>query len=428
MKTHLLTIISLGGLLSCNNNTLNQSITISNNSQKDRTDEAFIIKREKFNETKDLLPIIIDSNGNYIASQVDDINLDGNWDELAFVYSLKAGEKATLNIKFISPDEYPKFDKRTHVRLGKLFTKGDIRILNSDSHGKYDLPRGKDINNPYPYQTDGPAWENDKMAFRHYFDGRNVRDVFGKTTNLMVMDNVGIQEDGYVGDTYHILDWWGRDIMSGARSFGLGGIAMKKGDSLIRLGVTVDETINNIDSTHYTLISDGVVRSIFKLDFIGWDVDGEKIDVSETMTIWAGKFGYENNIKLSNLPDDAILVTGIVNNFNDMPYIKKETGNYSLMMTHDKQTYDKVWYMGMGLMIDKDNCTGVEFEAPKEGDGICTTWCTELKPNSNGEYNFNCCAAWEITDSRFVKRDFFESVVTDYADELSEKSIIIFSE
>lgn len=101
MKTHLLTIISLGGLLSCNNNTLNQSITISNNSQKDRTDEAFIIKREKFNETKDLLPIIIDSNGNYIASQVDDINLDGNWDELAFVYSLKAGEKATLNIKFI---------------------------------------------------------------------------------------------------------------------------------------------------------------------------------------------------------------------------------------------------------------------------------------------------------------------------------------
>ena len=98
------------------------------------------------------------------------------------------------------------------------------------------------------------------------------------------------------------------------------------------------------------------------------------------------------------------------------------------MMTHDKQTYDKVWYMGMGLMIDKDNCTGVEFEAPKEGDGICTTWCTELKPNSNGEYNFNCCAAWEITDSRFVKRDFFESVVTDYADELSEKSIIIFSE
>ena len=260
------------------------------------------------------------------------------------------------------------------------------------------------------------------MGYRHYFDGRNVRDIFGKTTNLMVMDSVGIQEDGYVGNTYHVEAWWGRDIMSGGRSFGLGGIALQKGDSLIRLGVTMEQTTNNIDETFYKVISSGPVRSIFRLNFNGWEVDGEKIDVEETMTIWAGKYGYENKVRLSHLPEGSRLVTGIVNDFNDMPYIRKDVGNYKLMMTHDKQTYDKVWYMGMALMVDKENWTGVEFEAPKQGSGILTTWCTELKPNSNGEYNFNCCAAWEITDQRFTQREYFDSVVTEYADELSNKS------
>ena len=287
------------------------------------------------------------------------------------------------------------------------------------------MTRGNGIINPYPYQTDGPDWENNKMGYRHHFDGRNVRDVFGKTTNLMVMDSVGIQPDGLVGNTYHVEAWWGRDIMSGAQSFGLGGLALKKGNELIRLGVMMADTTDNIDETYYKKIVSGPVRSIFTLTFKGWEVGGEKIDVEETMTIWAGKYGYENKVKLSNLPEGAKLVTGIVNDFNDMAYIRKDVGNYELMITHDKQTYNKVWYMGMAVMVDKNNWTGVEFEAPKKGPGISTTWCTELQPNENGEYNFNCCAAWEITDPKFTEREYFDSVVSDYAWEISNKSSVI---
>jgi len=31
-----------------------------------------------------------------------------------------------------------------------------------------------------PCQTDGPTWKKDKVGFRHYFDGRNSKDLFGK--------------------------------------------------------------------------------------------------------------------------------------------------------------------------------------------------------------------------------------------------------
>ena len=173
MKKHILFIPAFMGLFcSCTHDSKQNSITITNNSSVDKVDEAFVLKREQLPDFGAALPIVVTEKAEFIASQVDDIDQDGKWDELAFVYSLKAGEAVNLKILSVS-DDYPEFKKRTHVRLGKLHTPGDVRILDNDWHGKFDLPRGGDKSNPYPYQTDGPAWENDKMGFRHYFDGRN---------------------------------------------------------------------------------------------------------------------------------------------------------------------------------------------------------------------------------------------------------------
>lgn len=394
-------------------------IMLANSTGSDRTDEAFTIARNELRPADDnLLPALKQADGTYVPTQIDDLDGDGQWDEMAFVYSLENGGQATLDLVWLAKEDYPAFASRTNVRLGKMFAPGDIRILSTDSHGKYNLPRGKG----YPYQTDGPAWENDKMGFRHYFDGRNVRDVFGKRTGDLVLDTVGIRADGTPGDTYHVLNAWGRDIMSGANSVGLGGLALQTPDSLVRLGVLQAERTDNVDSTLYTVVANGPVRSIFRLDFLGWDTGMGKTDVHETMTIWAGKFGYENTVTTSTLPEGCALVTGIVNNFNDKPYTFEQAGRYQLMSTHDRQTYNKEWYMGMSLLIAGDNFDST-FEAPKNGPGITTCWCARLKPDEQGTYRYWCCAAWELTDERFCERDFYEDMVRSYADELSDKII-----
>lgn len=392
-------------------------ILITNHTSKKRTDAPFVIKKADIKyEESEKLPVLKDKNGNWIACQLDDLDKDGEWDELAFVYSLEAGESETLFIDWVLPKSYPVFVPRTNVRYGKMISPGNIVILGTDAHGKYDLPRGKG----YPYQTDGPAWENDKVGFRHYFDGRNVRDVFGKRTSQMVMDTVGIQADGTPGDTYHQLHWWGRDIMSAASSLGLGGIALNTKDSLIRLGVTIKETTDNIDSTRYALVANGPVRSIFRLEFYGWDIYNEKIYVQETMTIWAGKYGYENVIKTSPLPKRSRLIAGIVNSLNNQPCVFEKAGRYRIMSTHDKQTYDKEWYLGISLLICEENFVSA-FETPKVGTGITTTWCANMKPGKDGEYHFNCYACWELNDQRFVNNRFYLDMIRNYAEELSSK-------
>ncbi|MDR0844210.1 MAG: DUF4861 domain-containing protein, partial [Tannerella sp.] len=339
--------------------------------------------------------------------QQDDLDGDGRWDELAFVYTLKPNQKASLKVKWIAKENAPVYPRRTNVRYGKMTAPGKIVELYSDAHGKYNLPRGEG----YPYQMDGVTWENDRMGFRHYFDGRNCRDVFGKRVGDMVLDTVGIKPDGYPGDTYHVLADWGRDIMSAANSFGLGGLAILSQDSLIRMGVVIEKRTDNVDSTSYELVVEGPVRSIFRLQFRGWEVRNAKINVYETVTIWAGKYGYENRIETDGLPPQSTLVTGIVRNFNDNALVEKKIDNgCTIMMTHDKQTYNKEWYMGMALLIPEVNVIET-FDTPDKGEGIIATWCIKLKPDGNNRIHYNTYAAWELQDRRFTQSRFFFDLI-----------------
>ena len=420
MKKVLWCIPFLFVLSACGSSEVKQ-IVLENTDGRAHVDVALLFTREQLQAEEMLLsPVVRDEKGELVACQADDMDGDGKWDEFAFVYSLEPGQKAVLSLEWVEPEDYPQFASRTNIRYGKMYAPGDIRELKTDVHGKYNLARGEG----YPYQMDGIAWENDKMGFRHYFDGRNCRDVFGKRVSDMVLDTVGIRPEGIPGDTYHVLAGWGRDIMSAANSFGLGGLALQTQDSLVRLGVTIDKTVDNVDSTRYALIAEGPVRSVFDLDFYGWEVPGGKIDVKETVTIWAGKFGYENKVRTSALPDSTYLVTGIVSNFNDMPYEKKQFGDYTAMMTHDKQTYNKEWYMGMALIIPNNNLAET-FDAPKDSADIIKTWCARLKPDMDSLYHFNAYAAWELTDSKFSDREYFFSLIGDYADKMNRPYKVI---
>ena len=51
---------------------------------------------------------------------------------------------------------------------------------------------------------EGPGWESDKVGYRFYLDWRNAVDIFGKKTNDMVLQEVGL--DGF--SSYHEpADW-----------------------------------------------------------------------------------------------------------------------------------------------------------------------------------------------------------------------------
>lgn len=401
-------------VLSCGKSPRTLHLTLTNPSDTVRIDEAFVLSREQLciDNHCQLVPVIKDELGKFIPCQYDDLDDDGSWDAFAFVCDLLPLSQVRLQIDWVSSEKYPSFLSRTNVRYGKMISPRSIVELKTDWHDGRNLPRGEG----YPYQLDGPAWENDKVGFRHYFDGRNNRDVFGKLLPAMVLDTVGITLEGVPGDTYNVMRNWGRDILIVGRSLGLGGIALQLPDTLLRLGVLSEQTVDNVDSTRYTLIAEGPVRSMLKLNYHGWKVGESKVDLQEIITIWAGKYGYESQITTSRLPENAFLVTGLVNIENEQTEVtQKYCNKYLSMSTHDLQANRKTWYLGLSLILPAANVDSL-FEAPRENSNIMNTWCVRMKPDAAGEYRYNAYAAWEMSDQRFCSRDFYLKMIDGYAE------------
>ena len=397
-----------------------QMMTVSNPSDFERVDEPVIISRQQLavREHENLLPCVKDENGVFLASQLDTILNKSDWDEMAFLVDLRAKEKKQLFIEWVAEADYPTFTNRTHIHLG---------ILNQQTkeiEARTSFTLGKELfwkvqRTAYPFQMDGIAWENDKMGFRHYFDGRNCRDVFGKRTSEMVLDRVGIKPDGLPGDTYHTLADWGRDIHSCANSFGLGGVGLWSNDRFYRLGIEGSDTINIVDQTSFHMLAQGPVRTVFDIHYKGWQTPLGKINVSHKTTIWAGKIGYENELSCDELPDASYLMTGIVTNFNDQPTIEKVYGKKQFaMITHDKQSYDKEYFMGMALLLPEASVVKTF------GLDEISTWCALLKPSS-AKYLYNVYCTWEMQDIRSVDRNYFVGLIEKEANKISEPIEVI---
>lgn len=389
-------------------------IELSNPLLMERIDESFVITRSKLKAAQsELVPLILNPEGAPIPSQLDDMNGDKRWDELAFTYKLKSGESVNLTVKWISADKYPVFPVRTNIRYGKMTSPGHIEEITSDYRTNKDISWSKN----YPYQMDGIAWENDKMGFRHYFDGRNNRDVFGKCIPTMALDTVGIGKNGAPANTYQVQAPWGRDILNVGSSFGLGGLAITSPDTTIQLGNIKKGIEDNVDSTMYRLITEGPVRSVFQLDHKGWNVNNQKINLSQRITIWAGKHNYENAITVGQLPAGFNLITGIVRLQNKMPLVHTDNKSYHSMLTHDKQTIAPLKQMGMALVIPSSNFV-TAFDTPDSGTGILSTWCAKLIPDKN-KIDFDVYATWEQEDSRFADRDYFIRYIRSEVDKKS---------
>src|SRR6056297_1018557 len=227
----LIYLIFLGGFLfSCGNEV---ALTFRNSQNRERPDEVIVLTKEELQQKtgmeEGLYPLFKYPDDSPVPFQLDDMDLDGNWDEVALLLDFLAGETLEVTVEWVSGDNYPpEFEKRTNLRLGIRQDDGSYKEMDyyealPCSDGFEIIAQGESVN-----------WENDKIGFRNYFDCRNVKDIFGKLKPRMIADDVGTPA---LGD-YHQLADWGMDVLHCGSSLGSGGIALLKNDSLFRLGST----------------------------------------------------------------------------------------------------------------------------------------------------------------------------------------------
>lgn len=118
---------------------------------------------------------------------------------------------------------------------------------------------------------EGPAWESNLVGYRYYIDDRTRFDIFGKTTNELVLNHVS-------GD-YHEIGDWGADILSVGSSLGMGSPAVLTDTGL--------RTIDNVEEKFIEIVTDGPLRSIMKTTYMGWSLPDKSVDLIMNLEILA---------------------------------------------------------------------------------------------------------------------------------------------
>lgn len=103
--------------------------------------------------------------------------------------ALAASARDTLSLEWVRAAQQPAFDKLTNVRFSQK-TK-TTRPEQEITFLKRSRGFTQNIADPV-YQMEGPGIENDKVAFRAFFDQRNGKDVYGKIRPAPVLEEVGV--------------------------------------------------------------------------------------------------------------------------------------------------------------------------------------------------------------------------------------------
>ncbi|MGQ8337862.1 DUF4861 domain-containing protein [Sunxiuqinia sp. A32] len=390
----------------------------------DRVDETIVLDRAQVESmtgtiAEGLAPVLKNAD-KLVPSQADDMDGDGNWDELAFTVDLKANETVGLTLELISIDVYPAFKKRTNLRLGmpagdEKWKEVDHAVAPVGLAGFPTIPQGE-----------GVTWENDKFGFRIYFDCRSAKDLFGKLQPVMIADKVHTPEMG----SYHELADWGMDVLHCGSSLGAGGLAMLENDSLYRLGST--------DIFEYQKIIEGPVRSVFDLKYEGWNVTGKKLNAVERISIYPGKYWFESDVTVSGFEGEKQLVTGIVTSMlKNKPYQFNANDDYQAIATLDKQSLNND-ELGMAVMLPAaettkiGQTTNIDFYSlgyqtvPEKNFSqvISQTYYVAQRVKNDVPAQHFFFAVWGLENSKWNEIDNFKEYMANEADKISNPVVI----
>lgn len=204
-----------------------------------------------------------------LPSQADDLDGDGQPDELAFQIDLQPKQTRIVTLSY--------GDSATIAHMRSEYP--------PRTHAKFTM------------HYDGMGWESEVTAWRLYFDKRNAMDLWGKKKRGLYLEMFGA-----TGYKYQEESPLARDIYNVGNSLGSGGVGAWVNGQVVRVADVTDR--------QWKIIATGPVRAIVEFTYKGWQVDGRSVDLTSRVTQWAGERGYAHHVTVNNL-DGVTLVAGL---------------------------------------------------------------------------------------------------------------------
>ena len=249
---------------------------------------------------KSVSAVVVTCDGKEIASQIDDLNGDGVYDEVCFLADLKAKETKQYQITYYDERAQRQYPSRVYAEL--LLRKPRLQKRQEpESAFIRELTFRGDVDSYSYCQHHGVAFESELCAFRIYFDKRQTIDAWGKNKRQLELEATQFyptaeqKQQGY-----------GDDVLWVGNTFGAGCLRGWNGKPLM------------IEPTAWRtqrVIATGPLRTIVDVVDEGWQpiADKQPITMTTRYTMYAGHRDVQIDAIYNKVVSDYQFSTGVIN-------------------------------------------------------------------------------------------------------------------
>ena len=373
------------------------TIKVTNPSTADRHDVPVVVDLHKIlgkNVSSILSAEVIVSNnaGNksrgtdiLVPCQLDDLNGDLIFDELAFVADIPAVSTCSFRVECSAISSPRAYHPRTAAFMKVWDRKYRYPYINSIEY----QGRNEPLATYDAIYGHGAQWESELVGFRVYMDHRQSIDIYGKPTPQLVLD-----QTNFYSTREDIAQGRGCDILFAGQSVG----AASFRGYLNGQPTYVDE----VEARGQRVIASGPVRAIVEVTDKNWNYNGQLLQMRRLYTIYAGHRDVQVDVQLSGSGIDALpFCTGVQKlELESEGFVENSglAGSWGKNVP-DKAAKDLIEGVGLGVCVPAPYLTST-----KEDD---LNYLTLLHPYAGHiRYHLAICADMEHTGFHDAKSWF----------------------
>ncbi|MBO4316523.1 MAG: DUF4861 domain-containing protein [Prevotella sp.] len=286
-------------------------VQMKNPSSWERKDVPVVINLAEYGDVKSAL---VQIDGQEIPCQLDDLDQDGVFDELAFVANIGKKAQKTALITFFDIGTPREYMPRTYAEM--VMRNGKVKEKNKHDIYISSITIDKETANSNSYNVlhhHGVAFESELIAMRIYLDQRQTIDLYGK-----FHQGLELKETQFYTSEEQKKQGYGDDVLWVGHTFGLGALRGWDGNAPTMLA----------DVAHRTqrILAKGPVRTIVEVEDKGWKMFPTSSPVNMTIryTLYAGHRDFDVDVTFNRPVPELQFSTGIINVKNSEEFTDKD--------------------------------------------------------------------------------------------------------
>ena len=255
---------------------------------------------------------LVTLNGKEIPSQLDDLDGDGTFDELCFITDIDKKGKQEFSVRLDDSGSPRSYTPQVYAEM--LLTNKKVKSNNKQNLYISSLTVDNGTNPYWMLHHHGPAFENDMVAYRIYFDHRQTVDIYGKYRK-----GLELKQTQFYPSKEQKAAGMGDDVLWVGETLGLGTLRGWDGSK--------PQMLKDVDKRTLRIVSRGPLRTIVEVVDKGWNTMNagkDRLDMTTRYTLYAGRRDCSVDIKFNKQAADYRFATGIINVKNSVDMSDKQ--------------------------------------------------------------------------------------------------------